>query len=97
VKISPVVRANLFWWFCFLPIWNGSLKIQSDSNRRRFAFTSDTSDIACGGATTDQALVHLCSPHQHSWPINVKELWSVYQCLHSWSPEFSGATVMITI
>jgi hypothetical protein len=95
VKISPVVRANLSWWFHFLPIWNRSLKIQSDSNRRRFAFTSDASDIACGGAITDQALVHLWSPHQHSWHINIKELWSVYRYLYSWSPEFSRATIMI--
>jgi hypothetical protein len=43
----------------------------------------------------DRALVHLWSPHQHSWHINVKEFWSVYRCLHSWSPEFSGATIMI--
>jgi hypothetical protein len=31
VKISPSVLANLSWWSRFLPVWNGSLKIQSDS------------------------------------------------------------------
>jgi hypothetical protein len=95
MKISPAMQTDFSWWFLFLPIWNGSLKIQSDSDCRRFAFMFDASDIACGGATTDRALVHLWSPCQHSWHINVKELWSVYWCLHSWSPEFSGATVMI--
>jgi hypothetical protein len=46
VKISPFVLADLSWWFRFLPAWNGSLKIQLDSDRCRFAFTSDASDTA---------------------------------------------------
>jgi hypothetical protein len=95
VKISPSVLANLSWWSHFLPVWNGSLKIQLDSDRHHFAFISDASDTTCGGVSTDQALVHIWSPQQHSWHINVKELWSVYWCLHSWSPKFRGATVMI--
>jgi hypothetical protein len=61
VKISPSVLANLSWWSRFLPVWNGSLKIQSDSDHRCFAFTSDTSDTACGGVSMDQALVHMWS------------------------------------
>jgi hypothetical protein len=53
VKICPSVLADLSWWSCFLPVWNGSLKIQLDSNRQHFAFTSDASDTACGGVSTD--------------------------------------------
>jgi hypothetical protein len=49
VKIFPSVLADLSWWSRFLPVWNGSLKIQSDSDCRHFAFTSDASDTACGG------------------------------------------------
>jgi hypothetical protein len=49
VKISPFVLANLFWWSHFLPVWNGSFKIQSDSEHHCFAFTSDASDTAYGG------------------------------------------------
>jgi hypothetical protein len=78
VKISPSVQANLSWWSRFLPVWNGSLKIQSDSDRRCFAFTFDASNTACGGVFTDRALVHIWSPQQRSWHINIKELWSVY-------------------
>jgi hypothetical protein len=59
VKISPSVLANLSWWSRFLPVWNGSLKIQSDSDRCHFAFTSDASDTACRGVSTDRALVHI--------------------------------------
>jgi hypothetical protein len=81
VKISPSVLANLSWWSCFLPVWNGSLKIQLDSDHHRFAFTSDASDTACGDVSTDRALVHIWSPQQRSWHINIKELWSVYWCL----------------
>jgi hypothetical protein len=59
VKISPSVLANLSWWSHFLPVWNGSLKIQSDSNCCHFAFTFDASNTSYGGVSTDRALVHI--------------------------------------
>jgi hypothetical protein len=49
VMISPSVLADLSWWSRFLLVWNGSFKIQSDSDCCCFAFTSDTSNTACGG------------------------------------------------
>jgi hypothetical protein len=45
VKVSPSVLADLSWWSCFLPVWNDSLKIQLDSDRCCFAFTSDASNL----------------------------------------------------
>jgi hypothetical protein len=95
ITITNSMRADLKWWHQFLPIWNGLMKMRPDAGRRRFAFTSDASNAACGGASQDCAIVRPWAPSQASWHINVKELWSVYHCLRLWSPKFLGATVVV--
>lgn len=95
IFISPEVRADLVWWRKFLPIWNGRARLAPDFSRRRVAFSSDASNIACGGVLVDRALVHGWTPKQAGWHINIKELWSVYHCLRSWSRDFRGATAVV--
>jgi hypothetical protein len=92
VKISPSA-----WLTCLGgPVSYLYGMVPSRSNRIPIAAVLPSLlDTACGGVSMDQALVHIWSPQQCSWHINIKELWSVYWYFRSWSPKFKGATIMI--
>jgi len=96
VRVTPAVKADLYWWIRFLPKWNGSQIVAPDSVRPSFAFTSDSSSFAAAATTVDQADVWLWhgTPFADSH-INLKELWALFHGLRRWSRKFAGANVTV--
>lgn len=97
IAISVQVRLDLLWWSKFLVKWNGKEKIHPSSLRPTFAFASDASNIAAGGASLSAAYCHIWTKSQSNWHINIKELWSVYQGLLLWKPFLTGSNVAVAV
>lgn len=97
ISISVQVRLDLFWWSKFFTVWNGGGKIHPSSSRPIFPFASDASNIAAGGVSLTAAYCHIWTPAQRNWHINIKELWSAYLGLLSWTPSIAGTNVSIAV
>lgn len=97
ISISVQVRLDLLWWSKYFTIWNGEGKIHPSVSRPIFPFASDASNIAAGGVSLSAAYCHIWTPAQRNWHINIKELWSVYLGLLTWTPFVVGTNVSIAV
>ena len=93
--VSLTIRADLLWWRNFLSLENGKKFIHWSSTRPSVKLCTDASNTAAAGVCLHSAWVHAWTNKQRAWHINIKELWSVYHSLLTWSPRWVGHDVFL--
>ena len=96
VRLNMGFCSDLWWWGCFLPIWNGSCSLTSLCRGTvQVVLTSDASGSwGCGAFTSTGQCLQLQLPE--SWAdihITVKELLPIVLGAAVWGSKWKGLTI----